>query len=96
MTDNPVTKVDDTVRLHQRALAIRSRADFVEFVRELAHSLQQSPEGLENRDLPSYLEALAAWVEDMDGYYRNRGETPPEPPGWKAFAQMLLAARVYE
>ena len=38
------------------------------------------PEEWENRDLPSYLEAIAAWVDDMDGYYRNLGEDSPTSP----------------
>ena len=88
--------MDDDVRLHTAALGIRTRADFVAFVRSLSGNLRQKPEGWENADLPSFLEALAAWTEDMDGYFKNRGEPIPDTPGWKTLGQMLLAARVYE
>ena len=73
-----------------------SRVDFVEFVRSLAEQCRSRPEEWENRDLPSYLEAMAAWVEDMDGYYQNRGETPPDQPTWTTFKDVLQAAKVYE
>jgi hypothetical protein len=42
------------------------------------------------------LEALAAWVEDMDGYYLNQGKAVPEKPDWKHVADMLMAAKLYE
>lgn len=73
-----------------------SRKEFVEFVRGFAEQCRQRPEEWENRDLPSFLEAMAAWVDDMDGYYRNRGEAVPEQPTWKMLVQILQAARVYE
>ncbi len=73
-----------------------SRQDFVEFVRTLADQCRDRPEEWENRDLPTYLDAMAAWVEDMDGYYRNRGEAVPDPPTWKTLEDILQAAKVYE
>jgi hypothetical protein len=73
-----------------------SRMDFVAFVRTLADQCRRRPEEWENRDLPSYLEAMAAWVEDMDGYYQNRGEAVPDQPTWKTLKDILQAARVYE
>ena len=76
--------------------ALPSRKDFVEFVRTLAEQCRSRPEEWENRDLPSYLEAMAAWVEDMDGYYQNRGEAMPDQPSWKTLEDILQAARVYE
>ncbi len=58
--------------------------------------LQQKPEERENRDLGSFLNAMAGWVEDMDGYYQNRSESVPDQPTWKTVAEILLASRVYE
>jgi hypothetical protein len=76
--------------------AIGSREEFVAYVRALTCSLHDEPATWEHRDLDSYLNALAAWVEDMDGYSRNRNDVTPEQPSWKVLAQMLTAARVYE
>jgi hypothetical protein len=76
--------------------AIHTREAFVSFVRSLAHDVRERPDTWENVDLPSFLEAAAAWAESMDGYYANRGERLPERPDWRTFALILAAARVYE
>jgi hypothetical protein len=75
---------------------IRSREDFVAFVRLLLHNRKAKPDEWENRDLPTFFDALAAWVEDMDGYYQNLGQPVPDQPSWMMLGQMLLAAKVYE
>lgn len=82
--------------IDQLAGTVRSRKDFVAFVRSLHTELTERPTEWPNSELPAFLEALAAWAEDMDGYFRNRGEPLPDPPGWKTFAAILSAARLYE
>jgi hypothetical protein len=49
-----------------------------------------------NNNLLAFLEALSAWVRDMDGYYLNRGLPVPNRPQWSTFAHMLMAATMYE
>ncbi|HEX5505392.1 MAG TPA: hypothetical protein VFW96_22430 [Thermomicrobiales bacterium] len=82
--------------LIERVGKIRSRADFSAFVQVLRRNLKERPDEWENADLPSFLEALAAWTEDMDGYRQNGGEPAPEQPTWKTLGEILLAAKVYE
>jgi hypothetical protein len=82
--------------LDEQVDEIRSRNDFTAFARALLKNLREHPEQWENNDLISYLDALSAWVEDMDGYYINRGEPVPEVSNWRVLGQMLLAARIYE
>lgn len=48
------------------------------------------------RRLTGSLEALAAWVEGADGWYRRAGETLPASGDWTFFARALQAATVYE
>lgn len=43
-----------------------------------------------------YLGALAAWIEDMPGWFANRGEKEPEQPTWALVAHMLRAASMRE
>ena len=76
--------------------SISSRADFVSFVQSLSEQFRANPQMWENKDLGSYLAALAAWVEDMDGYYINRGLPVPQRPDWQHVADMLKAATLYE
>ena len=82
--------------LAEHTNSIRSREDFVAFVKALRKDLHDNPATWENANLERFLEALAAWVEDMDGYYANRGKPVPQQPDWKAAAEMLMAAKMYE
>lgn len=73
-----------------------NRSEFLAVVRAIQNEAQQSPVPFPNDQLAPFLEALAGWVEDMDGYYRNRGELPPANVSWRVMADALRAARVYE
>jgi hypothetical protein len=75
---------------------VRTKADLVAHLQALRRDLETNPERWENTTLDRYLGALASWLEDADGYYLNRGETPPTSPSWKTIAEMLNAAGVYE
>ena len=75
---------------------ISSRQDFVAFVNALANDFRDNPSTWENDSLERFLEALGAWVEDMEGYYTNHGKPIPKQPDWKVVADMLMAARMYE
>ena len=76
--------------------SIGSRDDFVAFVKAMSKDLRENPSTWQNASLESFLEALGAWVEDMDGYYINQGRPVPTQPDWKIAADMLMAARTYE
>ncbi|MFD4948869.1 hypothetical protein ACFWNT_41785 [Streptomyces sp. NPDC058409] len=82
--------------LHQRAAEVRSREDFAPFLREILEDLKEHPNEWENRTLADFLEAWAAWVHDMPGWYANRGQGIPDQPDWNLLAGMVMAARVYE
>lgn len=63
---------------------VRSRADFVSFVRALSETGEST---WENPRTVRYLDALAAWVEDW----------PKElQPTWSTFAKAIVAATIYE
>ncbi|MBL1175491.1 MAG: hypothetical protein FWK01_10245 [Pantanalinema sp. GBBB05] len=51
----------------------------------------------ENETAHRFLEALAAWLNDADGFYRNIKEArDPNEASWQLFADALQAATVYE
>lgn len=75
---------------------ISSRKDLAAFVRALQTDLRDNPTSWENASLERFLEALGAWVEDMDGYYLNRGKSVPQRPDWSVVGDMLMGARTYE
>ena len=80
----------------KQVASIDSRDRFVKLLEDMRSDFCASPESWENNTLARFLEALAAWTADMDGFYKNQGAVPPEQPSWKTMAQMLLAARTYE
>ena len=75
---------------------IETRNDLVNFVEALANEASSTLKNWENVDLPSFLEAMAAWIEDMDGYYQNKGEQMPNQPSWKTIGEILKASTTYE
>jgi hypothetical protein len=78
------------------AKTINSRQDFVLFLQGLSKDLSQNPSDWENDTLERFIEAMAAWVNDMDGYYKNLNAPIPENVDWKILGQILLAATMYE
>ncbi len=85
----------DPPAIEDLAESVHTRADFVAFARELARRAAAPDDG-ENATLDRFLESLAAWADDLAGYFANRSEPPPAQPSWRLLAQMLLAARAYE
>ena len=66
--------------------AVSSRETFIAFLKVLR--AECGAPDWENDTLPRFLEAMSAWGSD----------TPDreQVPSWRAFADMLMAARVYE
>jgi hypothetical protein len=82
--------------LSEQVKTISSHEDFVAFVKALSKDLHDNPATWENTDLESFLEALAAWIEDTFEYYTSQGIPVPKQPDWKLAAVMLLGAKIYE
>lgn len=49
-----------------------------------------------NASVEGFLEAVAAWVADMDGYFANQGAEPPVEATWQLMAMAIEAGLVYE
>ena len=84
------------MRLHEKALQVRHRDDLASFLDDLRANLRQHRTEWENATLEDYLEAAAAWVRDMDGYFEGQGRELPQDPDWSLIAQLFLAAKMYE
>jgi len=76
--------------------SIKTKEDFMKFVEDLILDLKANPNKWENRNLDDYLEALRNWTEDMEGYYINNNLPVPKNVSWKIFADILIAATMYE
>ena len=75
---------------------INSKEDFINFIELLINDLKNNSGEWENNSLESYLEAMAACTEDMDGYYQNMRMPIPQNVNWKVFANILISAKMYE
>lgn len=75
---------------------IQTKKDFINFLRALKNDYVENLSSWENKDIEAFLEAMASWVEDMDGFYINQGLPVPEKPNWKVFADILMGGKLYE
>ncbi|MGW4148402.1 DUF7660 family protein [Streptomyces albogriseolus] len=75
---------------------VDSREDLAAFIRALHHNHTKEGHSWENADLASYLGALAAWIDDADGWYSNAGRNLPASGDWDFFARALQAVITYE
>ena len=82
--------------IEQQINLIQSRQDFVNFMRSLLKDLRDNPKSWENDTLERYFEAIAAWTNDMDGYYLNQRKPIPFQLNWRILAEILMAAKIYE
>lgn len=95
--DSPSEDADDAAHaMGKRADVVRTRDDLVALIDHLRADLALKPELWTNPELPEFLEAMGAWVQDMDGFYKNVGEDMTALPPWRIFADILVAAREYE
>jgi hypothetical protein len=75
---------------------IQTKKVFINFLRALKNDYVENLSSWENKDIEAFLEAMASWVEDMDGFYINQGLPVPEKPNWKVFADILMGGKLYE
>jgi hypothetical protein len=82
---------------NRKSYEMNSRADLAGFIYALQNDLEQHPENWDNKDLHTYLGALAAFLNDADGYYLNaKISVDADMPSWRLLADCLQAASVYD
>lgn len=75
---------------------VRTREDFARFIHKLKEDTHINTDEWENKDISSYLESVASWVEDMDGYYKNMNMKLPKNVDWKFLATLFYVGKIYE
>ena len=81
---------------HPEISKIQTKTEFIDFLLKLKRDYTENPSSWENKDINSFLGAIAAWVEDMDGFYINQDIPIPEHIDWQIFAHILMGGKVYE
>lgn len=84
------------MELHEFVNQTTSKGDFLRFLEALRNDFKSNPDEWENGDLDSYLDAIQAWVSDMEGYFKNQGIEIPTSVPWNLFANILFAEKMYE
>ncbi|MCP3933089.1 MAG: hypothetical protein GY705_28800 [Bacteroidetes bacterium] len=52
---------------------------------------------MENKTIDDFLEAIARYTDDIQGYYDNTGQNvDANKPDWKIFIDILKGASIYE
>jgi hypothetical protein len=76
---------------------VDTRGDLAAFLAVLAADIQADRIRIENEDVGSFVEAMAAWLNDADGYYlATEGKECPATPSWKTIADLVMAGTMYE
>ncbi len=84
------------MELYKKVEGVKSREDLIKFINQLRMDLQTNKDEWENITLEDFLEAMEAWINDMDGYYLNSDQPVPKQPSWKTIADILYASSMYE
>jgi hypothetical protein len=96
MSQKLVGKQTKQIPLEELVEKIQTPKDLSQFIQALHAAFKEKPGEWENAELGPYLEAIGAWVHDMEGYFKSRAEAVPNQPTWKILGQILLAAKMYE
>jgi hypothetical protein len=84
------------LELKQQVTKIDNKTDFVEFTNNLANYVGTHSTEISEINVISYIRAISAWTNDMNGYYDNIGAQLPSQPSWRLFGEILIAALIYE
>lgn len=76
---------------------VTDRNSFIAFVESLLEDYRTNKDAWENETLESFLDAMAAYTNDIQGYYDNTSqEVNADIASWKVFADILKGASMYE
>jgi hypothetical protein len=79
------------------AASCQSRQQLIDHLYRLLDDFDAAGNQWENQDIDAFLKAMAAWLNDCEGYYRNTGQlVDVNTASWQIFADALSAATVYE
>ena len=84
------------IELTDKIKDIKEKEDFVSFVEMLSQNFKENSENWENNNLGLYLDGISSWTDDMEGYYENNNIDITKLNQWQIFANILVAASVYE
>ena len=76
--------------------SVKTAEELADVVNAIARDWETDGRAWQNQTAGAFVEALAAWLTDMQGYYANRGTTVAAQSPWQVMADAVSAARYYE
>jgi len=74
-----------------------TQQEFIQIIEALRLNYLEHPEEWEHKTIPDFLEAIAWYAEDIDGYYKNTDQAINlELVDWKVFWDIVQWAKIYE
>jgi hypothetical protein len=77
-------------------MTIQTKHELADFIYQLADQIRGGVIPIDNYTVPNYLEALAACINNFDGFYLNRGISPESVGPYQLLADALDSATVYD
>lgn len=68
---------------------IQNKNDFIRFMELFRKNIR-------NESVQEYLESVCAWIEDMEGYYKNVNRVLPQNINWDFIATLFYVGSIYE
>lgn len=78
-------------------IQVTNRQSFIRFLELLHQDFLENESEWENHTLSNFLEALAAYAMDIQGFYDNTNQNiNADTASWKVFADIIRGAKIYE
>lgn len=74
-----------------------TRKEFISFLDDLRSALEDNPAALENKTIPQFLEAMASYTKDVQGFYDNmKISMNTDEASWENFKTNIKGSTIYE
>ena len=75
---------------------IHTKEDFINFLKYLKEDYNKNGHEWVNKNIDIYLESIASWADDMEGYYQNMNIETPQNINWNFIATLYYVGKIYE
>lgn len=82
--------------IHDMLSDVKTKDDLIAFIGALAEDSRTNTEEWENITISDYISSIQAWLNDMDGYYKNSDGDMPADIDWNFIAVLLYTGKIYE
>ncbi len=88
------SKHENDYNLCELAEQVKSKDDFIRYVKLLSEDFEKHPDEWQNITIPDFLECMAAWVYDYSNCPRN--DIDWDAVHYSELAQILYMGKIYE